>query len=199
MAALAFGEQSGDIKPRDPGGRIGHRRARRGVRDDLPRGPRRADRQADARPRGVDGRMTTCPTAHRAMYSYLASVMEPWDGPAALAMTDGRWAVAGMDRNALRPLRFTLHRRQPARSSAPRPAWSLLSRSDASSQEGPPRARPDDRRRSRRRHGLRRSSRSRTDRRRAPLCVAREGLPRADRPAQRPASRALPALGRAPN
>ncbi|MXD72791.1 hypothetical protein FQ022_25395, partial [Escherichia coli] len=30
----------------------------------------------------------------------------PWDGPAALAMTDGRWAVAGMDRNALRPLRY---------------------------------------------------------------------------------------------
>ena len=25
--------------------------------------------------------------------------MEPWDGPAALAMTDGRWAVAGLDRN----------------------------------------------------------------------------------------------------
>ena len=37
--------------------------------------------------------------------------MEPWDGPAALAMTDGRWAVAGMDRNALRPLRYTLHLR----------------------------------------------------------------------------------------
>ena len=48
------------------------------------------------------------PDAHKAMYSYLASVMEPWDGPAALAMTDGRWAVAGMDRNALRPLRYTL-------------------------------------------------------------------------------------------
>src|SRR3546814_14305083 len=34
--------------------------------------------------------------------------MEAWDGPAALAMTDGRWAVAGMDRNALRPLRYSL-------------------------------------------------------------------------------------------
>ena len=42
----------------------------------------------------------------RAMYQYMASVMEPWDGPAALAMTDGRWAVAGLDRNALRPLAF---------------------------------------------------------------------------------------------
>ncbi len=47
------------------------------------------------------------PPAHDAMFQYLASVMEPWDGPAALAMTDGRWAVAGMDRNALRPLRYT--------------------------------------------------------------------------------------------
>ena len=45
--------------------------------------------------------------AHKAMYEYLASVMEPWDGPAALAMTDGRWAVAGVDRNALRPLRYS--------------------------------------------------------------------------------------------
>ncbi|NCP19017.1 MAG: glutamate synthase large subunit [Erythrobacter sp.] len=43
----------------------------------------------------------------RAMYQYMASVMEPWDGPAALAMTDGRWAVAGLDRNALRPLTFS--------------------------------------------------------------------------------------------
>src|SRR3546814_12715571 len=34
--------------------------------------------------------------------------MEPGVGPSELAMTDGRWAVAGMDRNALRPLRYTL-------------------------------------------------------------------------------------------
>jgi glutamate synthase (NADPH/NADH) large chain len=47
------------------------------------------------------------PKKHLDMFKYLGSVMEPWDGPAALAMTDGRWAVAGMDRNALRPLRYT--------------------------------------------------------------------------------------------
>ena len=47
------------------------------------------------------------PDETRAMYQYMASVMEPWDGPAALAMTDGRWAVAGLDRNALRPLSFS--------------------------------------------------------------------------------------------
>ena len=42
------------------------------------------------------------------MYSYGNSVMEPWDGPAALAMTDGRWVTAGLDRNGLRPLRYVV-------------------------------------------------------------------------------------------
>ena len=46
------------------------------------------------------------PKAWRDMYSYCNSVMEPWDGPAALAMTDGRWVCAGMDRNGLRPMRY---------------------------------------------------------------------------------------------
>ena len=45
---------------------------------------------------------------HRALYAYANSVMEPWDGPAALAMFDGRWAIAGMDRNGLRPMRYAL-------------------------------------------------------------------------------------------
>jgi glutamate synthase (NADPH/NADH) large chain len=40
-----------------------------------------------------------------ALYSYCNAVMEPWDGPAALCATDGRWVVAGKDRNGLRPLR----------------------------------------------------------------------------------------------
>jgi len=35
-------------------------------------------------------------------------VMEPWDGPAALAMTDGRYVCAGMDRNGLRPMRYVV-------------------------------------------------------------------------------------------
>src|SRR3546814_20383803 len=54
------------------------------------------------------GSESDVPDNHRALYYYHASVMEPWDGPAALAMTDGRWAVAGMDRKALRPPRYTL-------------------------------------------------------------------------------------------
>ncbi|HJU19545.1 MAG TPA: glutamate synthase large subunit [Stellaceae bacterium] len=48
------------------------------------------------------------PRSHRDMYSYSNSVMEPWDGPAALAMTDGHWVLAGMDRNGLRPLRYAV-------------------------------------------------------------------------------------------
>jgi glutamate synthase (NADPH/NADH) large chain len=34
--------------------------------------------------------------------------MEPWDGPAAITATDGRWVIAGLDRNGLRPLRYTV-------------------------------------------------------------------------------------------
>jgi glutamate synthase (ferredoxin) len=41
----------------------------------------------------------------RAFYDYHATLMEPWDGPAALAFTDGRYAVAALDRNGLRPQR----------------------------------------------------------------------------------------------
>ncbi|MEE9140192.1 MAG: glutamate synthase large subunit [Alphaproteobacteria bacterium] len=48
------------------------------------------------------------PQAHRDMYSYCNSVIEPWDGPAAITAMDGRWALAGMDRNGLRPMRYTI-------------------------------------------------------------------------------------------
>ena len=42
---------------------------------------------------------------HRALYAYCNAVMEPWDGPAAICATDGRYIVCGKDRNGLRPLR----------------------------------------------------------------------------------------------
>ena len=38
--------------------------------------------------------------------------MEPWDGPAAVAATDGRFVIAGLDRNGLRPLRYTITRQK---------------------------------------------------------------------------------------
>ena len=41
-------------------------------------------------------------------YNYYSSLMEPWDGPAALAMTDGRYILAKLDRNGLRPLRYLI-------------------------------------------------------------------------------------------
>ncbi|HYD68640.1 glutamate synthase large subunit [Azospirillum sp.] len=50
----------------------------------------------------------TTPDNHKALIQYCNSVMEPWDGPAALAMYDGRWVVGGMDRNGLRPMRYTI-------------------------------------------------------------------------------------------
>ena len=45
---------------------------------------------------------------HSAFYKYCNTVMEPWDGPAALAIYDGRWVMGGMDRNGLRPMRYTI-------------------------------------------------------------------------------------------
>jgi hypothetical protein len=44
----------------------------------------------------------------RAFYEYHACLMEPWDGPAAVAFTDGRQIGAVLDRNGLRPARYTV-------------------------------------------------------------------------------------------
>lgn len=52
----------------------------------------------------------TMKQAHKDMFLYCNAVMEPWDGPAAVAATDGRWVIAGLDRNGLRPLRYTVSR-----------------------------------------------------------------------------------------
>jgi len=48
--------------------------------------------------------------ARRAFYEYHAALMEPWDGPAAVAFTDGRQIGATLDRNGLRPARFSITR-----------------------------------------------------------------------------------------
>jgi glutamate synthase (NADPH/NADH) large chain/glutamate synthase (ferredoxin) len=47
-------------------------------------------------------------SAQRAWCEYHAGMMEPWDGPAALAFSDGRFVGAALDRNGLRPARYTL-------------------------------------------------------------------------------------------
>ena len=42
------------------------------------------------------------------LYAYCNAVMEPWDGPAAIAAFSGDWVIGGTDRNGLRPLRYIL-------------------------------------------------------------------------------------------
>jgi glutamate synthase (NADPH) large chain len=53
-------------------------------------------------------RTSDMPQTHKDMFSCLNSVSEQWDGPAAIAATDGKWIIAGMDRNGLRPMRYTI-------------------------------------------------------------------------------------------
>ncbi len=53
-------------------------------------------------------RRKTVSKAHQQLFNFLNSTIEPWDGPAAIAATDGKWIIAAMDRNGLRPLRYTL-------------------------------------------------------------------------------------------
>ncbi|WP_174274493.1 glutamate synthase large subunit [Sphingomonas bacterium] len=103
MAATAFGSHSEDIKPLIPAG-ASDTAALDAVFETICRSGRDAPTaKLMLVPEAWAG--ADLPQPVEDMYNYFASVMEPWDGPAALAMTDGRWVVAGVDRNALRPLR----------------------------------------------------------------------------------------------
>ena len=107
MTAQAFGDRDSEVKPVvQPGG--SDSAALDNVFEVLVRAGRPAPMakallipEAWARD---DGLMKP---EHRALYAYCNAVMEPWDGPAAICATDGRWIVAGKDRNGLRPLRAT--------------------------------------------------------------------------------------------
>ncbi len=46
----------------------------------------------------------------RAFYDFNSMHMEPWDGPAGIVMSDGRYAACGLDRNGLRPARYVVTR-----------------------------------------------------------------------------------------
>ena len=48
----------------------------------------------------------TMPEEKRAFYEYFSCLMEPWDGPASIAFTDGQYIGATLDRNGLRPSRY---------------------------------------------------------------------------------------------
>ena len=45
----------------------------------------------------------------RGFYEHHACMLEPWDGPAAIAFTDGRYVAASLDRNGLRPARYKIY------------------------------------------------------------------------------------------
>jgi glutamate synthase (NADPH/NADH) large chain len=53
-------------------------------------------------------RRKTVSKSHQQLFNFLNSTIEPWDGPAAIAATDGKWIIAAQDRNGLRPLRYTI-------------------------------------------------------------------------------------------
>tara|TARA_Y100000590_G_scaffold8259_1_gene10350 strand:- start:4983 stop:9485 length:4503 start_codon:yes stop_codon:yes gene_type:complete len=53
-------------------------------------------------------RRKTVPKNHQQLFNFLNSTIEPWDGPAAISATDGKWIIAASDRNGLRPLRYTI-------------------------------------------------------------------------------------------
>ena len=108
MASQSFGDMAEDIKPIIAQG-SSDSAALDSVFEVLVRAGRSAPMAKTMLvPESWSKQAEELPVAWRDMYSYCNSVMEPWDGPAALAMTDGRWVCAGLDRNGLRPMRYVV-------------------------------------------------------------------------------------------
>ncbi len=108
MASGTFGDMAEDIKPIIPGG-SSDSAALDSVFEVLVRAGRNAPMAKTMLvPESWSKQAKELPQPWVDMYSYCNSVMEPWDGPAALAMTDGRWVCAGLDRNGLRPMRYVI-------------------------------------------------------------------------------------------
>ena len=108
MASATFGDMAEDIKPIVAAG-SSDSAALDSVFEVLVRAGRSAPMAKTMLvPEAWSKQAVELPQAWRDMYSYCNSVMEPWDGPAALAMTDGRWVCAGLDRSGLRPMRYVV-------------------------------------------------------------------------------------------
>ncbi len=108
MASATFAEMAEDIKPIIPFGTSDS-----GALDSVFEVLVRAGRSAPMAktmlvPEAWSKQAIEMPQSWQDMYAYCNSVMEPWDGPAALAMTDGRWVCGGLDRNGLRPMRYVI-------------------------------------------------------------------------------------------
>ncbi|PQO22816.1 glutamate synthase large subunit [Rhodobacteraceae bacterium WD3A24] len=110
MASSAFGEMAEDIKPIVADG-SSDSAALDSVFEVLVRAGRNAPMAKTILvPEAWSKSRVEMPESWQSMYAYCNAVMEPWDGPAALAMTDGRWVCAGLDRNGLRPMRYVVTR-----------------------------------------------------------------------------------------
>jgi len=108
MASSAFGDAAEDIKPIIPQG-TSDSGALDAVFEVMVRSGRNAPMTKTMLVPEAWSKMTgEMPKAWADMYAYCNAVMEPWDGPAALAMTDGRWVCGGLDRNGLRPMRYVV-------------------------------------------------------------------------------------------
>src|SRR5580704_7904211 len=59
----------------------------------------------------------------RAFYEYYSVHMEPWDGPAGIVFTDGRYAACTLDRNGLRPARFVITRNRTLTIASETGVW----------------------------------------------------------------------------
>ena len=108
MASSAFGDKAEDIKPIIPAG-ASDSSALDSVFEVLVRAGRNAPMAKTMMvPEAWSQQAIEMKKPWQDMYGYCNAVMEPWDGPAALAMTDGRWVCGGLDRSGLRPLRYVV-------------------------------------------------------------------------------------------
>ena len=62
----------------------------------------------------------------KAFYEYYATHMEPWDGPAGIVVTDGRYACCALDRNGLRPARWVITRNRHITIASEAGVWDYL-------------------------------------------------------------------------
>jgi glutamate synthase (NADPH/NADH) large chain len=72
----------------------------------------------------------------KAFYEYYATHMEPWDGPAGIVLTDGRYACCTLDRNGLRPARWVITKNRTSPSPRSR-VWDYARGCGAQGQAGP--------------------------------------------------------------
>ena len=62
----------------------------------------------------------------KAFYEYYATHMEPWDGPAGIVVTDGRYACCALDRNGLRPARWVITKNRHITIASEAGVWDYL-------------------------------------------------------------------------